>query len=68
MAMTQTERMLLGIKVGDVFRPSAPVDEKALFAGREEQVRRVIDAIFQRGQHVMIYGERGVGKTSLGVA
>ena len=28
-------------------------------------VRRVIDAVNQTGQHVLIYGERGVGKTSL---
>ena len=28
-------------------------------------MRRVIDAVNQPGQHVIVYGERGVGKTSL---
>ena len=33
--------------------------------GRMPQIRKVIDAINQAGQSVLIYGERGVGKTSL---
>ena len=53
------------IEVGKVFTPTSPVDEAALFAGRKEQLRRVIDAINQKGQHSIVFGERGVGKTSL---
>lgn len=64
-SLTKDEQMKLGIQVGYVFRPSAPINEKDLFAGRTDQIRRVIDAIFQEGQHVVLYGERGVGKTSL---
>lgn len=52
-------------EAGTVFTPSAPVDQKNLFAGRLEQVRSVINTITQKGQHAIIYGERGVGKTSL---
>lgn len=52
-------------QVGTVFSPAAPVDKKSLFSGRIMQLTRVIDAINTRGQHVIIYGERGVGKTSL---
>jgi Cdc6-like AAA superfamily ATPase len=55
----------LGLKVGLVFRPSAPVDEEKLFAGRIDQMRRVADAVNQPGRHAVIFGERGVGKTSL---
>jgi Cdc6-like AAA superfamily ATPase len=55
----------LDLQAGDVFTPAAPIDAKDLFAGRQEQLRILIDAICQRGQHVIIYGERGVGKTSL---
>jgi Cdc6-like AAA superfamily ATPase len=51
--------------LGSAFTPSAPVGRKELFSGRGEQIGRVIDAIFQTGQHAIIYGERGVGKTSL---
>jgi Cdc6-like AAA superfamily ATPase len=53
------------IRLGSVFSPAAPIREKDVFMGRREQVRTVMDAINQRGQHVLIYGERGVGKTSL---
>ncbi|MDQ6810341.1 MAG: ATP-binding protein [Actinomycetota bacterium] len=52
-------------RVGDAFTPGAPIDELALFAGRWAQITEVVDAINQRGQHGVLYGERGVGKTSL---
>ena len=47
------------------FTPTAPIDEKELFAGRRDQVQSVIDVVNQRGQHAVLFGERGVGKTSL---
>jgi Cdc6-like AAA superfamily ATPase len=55
----------LDLRVGSVFTPAAPIDRDALFAGRLVQVRQVVDAINGRGQHAIIFGERGVGKTSL---
>lgn len=61
----KTDWLALNIHAGQVFTPAAPIDEKDLFAGRVEQLNSLIDAICQRGQHVVIYGERGVGKTSL---
>lgn len=48
-----------------VFRPTAPIDENRLFAGRIEQVRALLDVIYQAGAHAIVYGERGVGKSSL---
>jgi len=51
--------------VSQVFTPGAPVDSYRLFAGRFDQVLDTVSAINQRGQHVVLYGERGVGKTSL---
>lgn len=56
------QRML---RVGEAFRPAAPVDDLELFAGRESQRSEVIGAVTQIGYHVALYGERGVGKTSL---
>ena len=52
-------------KVSRTFSPAAPINEYSLFAGRIKQVKEIIDAVNQRGQHVILYGERGVGKTSL---
>ena len=48
-----------------MFTPGAPVNEKDLFSGRIEQIGKVLSAISQRGYHGVLYGERGVGKTSL---
>jgi Cdc6-like AAA superfamily ATPase len=59
------ENRRLDLRVGQVFSPAAPIDKTALFAGRVRQLRQVVDAVNQRGQHAIIYGERGVGKTSL---
>lgn len=53
------------VRVGEVFRPSAPVDDLELFAGREKQRSDAIGAVTQIGRHIALYGERGVGKTSL---
>lgn len=53
------------IEAGKVFTPTSPIDERSLFAGRTEQVRQIIDVVNQKGQHAMLFGERGVGKTSL---
>ncbi len=53
------------LQVAEVFTPGAPIDSLALFAGRWEQIKDVLTAVAQRGQHIVLFGERGVGKTSL---
>jgi hypothetical protein len=49
-----------------IFRPSSPTDDKSLFRGRASQLRSIMAGLAEVGQHILIYGERGVGKTSLG--
>ena len=51
--------------VAQAFRPAAPIDRRGLFAGRSDQIADVFSVVAQPGQHAVIYGERGVGKTSL---
>ena len=51
--------------VGRAFRPAAPVDRRDLFAGRVEQLAELLSVVAHPGQHAVVYGERGVGKTSL---
>jgi len=48
-----------------VFKPQTPITTKDLFAGRWSELTAISDAVQQSGLHVVIYGERGVGKTSL---
>jgi Cdc6-like AAA superfamily ATPase len=64
-ALTQEKIDSLSFQAGRVFTPTTPIDERALFAGRRYQLQKVIDTINQKGQHAIIFGERGVGKTSL---
>jgi Mg-chelatase subunit ChlI len=47
------------------FSPGAPIDEFSLLAGRVSQIDKMIETVMQRGQHAILYGERGVGKSSL---
>lgn len=63
--LTDEERQDLALEAGRVFTPSAPIDERSLFAGRDPEIRLVVDAVNRKGQHVILFGERGVGKTSL---
>jgi len=53
------------ILVNEIFSPSAPIENINLFIGRVEQISKVKEAIEERGQHIVTFGNRGVGKTSL---
>lgn len=55
----------LSFDAGSVFTPGSPINERDLFAGRVPQIGKILDTVSQRGYHAVLYGERGVGKTSL---
>ena len=55
----------LSFKLRQYFRPSLPINRHDLFRGREKLIGSLTGALNQDGRHVVIYGERGVGKTSL---
>jgi Cdc6-like AAA superfamily ATPase len=63
--MNETEQRELEITIAKAFSPAAPIDRAELLAGRSAQVGDLIDVIYQAGQHAVLYGERGVGKTSM---
>jgi Cdc6-like AAA superfamily ATPase len=65
MAMDHRTRYRYIGQINTSFTPGAPIDSRDLFAGREKQVDKVISTIFQKGSHPVLFGERGVGKTSL---
>jgi Cdc6-like AAA superfamily ATPase len=60
--MTQEQKQLI---LGQVFSPTSPIQERDFFFGRINQLEKIADAINENGQHAILYGERGVGKTSL---
>ncbi len=49
----------------DALAASQPVVAREGFAGRHDPMARLINAIEEQRVHVVIYGERGIGKTSL---
>lgn len=51
--------------VARAFTPSTPVGRLDMLAGRMNQLTDIVSAVSMTGQHVGLYGERGVGKTSL---
>ena len=63
--LTPEQANSLGLSAAETFRPRTPITTRDLFAGRWEQIKTLADAVIQPGLHVVIYGERGVGKTSL---
>lgn len=52
-------------EITEAFTPGSPIDSKDLFAGRKRQREKLIETIFHKGEHAILFGERGVGKTSL---
>lgn len=64
-AVTQADLVRIRVQLPTVFSTSGPVTEVDLLNGRLEQIQRVIGTVASVGQHALIYGERGVGKTSL---
>lgn len=55
----------LRMELMGAFSPGAPVEEADLFSGRTTQIEALKDAVLQRGRHAVLFGERGVGKTSI---
>ena len=51
--------------VRSVFTPHTPIQSVDLFFGRQREVQRIIEHLSTPGQHSLLFGERGVGKSSL---
>lgn len=61
----ERESRIIESGVRDVFTPHKPVDEIDLLFGRDDEVTSLIEHMNTPGQHCLLYGERGVGKSSL---
>lgn len=60
-SMAQDARAL----IRDAFTPSQPVNDRAMFAGRRALLEDLIVAIEDQRLHFVLYGDRGIGKTSI---
>lgn len=63
--MDSTKKLRLLAEIGQVFTPSAPINDADLFAGRLDQIAQLVGVIGNPGQHAILFGERGIGKTSV---
>lgn len=51
--------------LAQIFRPSAPTDDVELLIGRTDQLSDLTQTAHEPGRHAIVFGERGVGKTSV---
>lgn len=61
----EREQVIAASSVRAVFTPHQPVSQSTLLFGRTEEVRGLVETLNTPGQHVLLYGDRGVGKSSL---
>jgi len=59
------DKYSFGKKLNEVVSPARPVISIENLIGRSEELDRIEKALFAQGRNVFIYGERGVGKSSL---
>jgi len=60
--MNKEEKLLF---INEIFTPSSPVENIDLFSGRIKELEEIKQTILEKGQHAVMYGPRGAGKTSL---
>ncbi|MET0270539.1 MAG: ATP-binding protein [Sphingomonas sp.] len=53
------------VKLRDAFTPSQPVADPDMFAGRQAMLATLIRALEDQKLHVVLFGDRGIGKTSI---
>lgn len=62
----RSDRFLsLRMRLRGAFTPSQPIVDGRMFAGRQGLLANMISSIEDRRLHLVLYGERGIGKTSL---
>lgn len=59
------EEMIKKSGVRTVFTPHQPIHSTDLFFGRTREVKAIIEHLNTPGQHALLFGDRGVGKSSL---
>lgn len=59
------ELLISRSQIRKIFTPHQPIHSEKFFFGRQDQVQKIIEQINTPGQHALLYGDRGVGKSSL---
>jgi hypothetical protein len=61
----ERETKIVAAGVRNIFTPHSPINQTEFFFGRQREVQSLIEQLSTPGQHSLLYGERGVGKSSL---
>src|SRR6185437_13818020 len=62
------DRQIFGQRLNQLVFPAQPVQTIEHLHGRALELELIEKALFAPGHHVFIYGDRGVGKSSLAAA
>jgi hypothetical protein len=65
MAINGFDRHSFGKRLAQLVFPAQPIHSVEHLFGRSSELRRIEEALYAQGRHVFIYGDRGVGKSSL---
>lgn len=60
-----SDKYIFGREVNVALSPSSPISSIEYLYGREKELTQIERALMSRGRNIFIFGERGVGKTSL---
>lgn len=63
--LTTSPEFLSSVRVYRSFTPTRPIDLPDLLSGRLPLLKRLLRDVMTPSQHVLLYGDRGVGKTSI---
>ena len=61
----EKEKEIISTGVRKVYTPYRPITSIERLIGRRKEIRRLLGYINSPGQHMLLYGNRGVGKTSV---
>ena len=63
--MVNSNQIMAIDRLSKWFTPNRPIDLPEYLSGRMDLIYRIRDAVSTQGLHVILYGDRGIGKTSL---
>jgi uncharacterized protein len=64
----QHDSNAFGSEMALLLSPARPIQSIEFLQGRAKELERIHRALFAPGRHIFIYGDRGIGKSSLAAA
>lgn len=68
MLNTNLDSHAFGTEMASLVSPARPIQSIEFLRGRAKELERINRALFAPGRHIFIYGDRGIGKSSLAAA